>query len=140
MAIASIGSEAVDIRRYWRVLRRRGGIALALMAATVVMTAALAFLSKPVYVATATVLANSPSNSTNRTLTFSDIATSNALMLTVIQRLQLPDSVDSLAPRITVTSNPSSNLYRIAVSDSDPRRQRPSPKPSPMRQPGCTWT
>jgi len=93
-----------------------------MMAGTILMTGVLTYLSKPQYTATASVLANSPSGSTDRTLSFSEIATSSTLMQNVSGQLQLANSVDSLSQRVTVASDRTSNLYRITVTDSDPGR------------------
>jgi capsular polysaccharide biosynthesis protein len=110
----------MDLRQYWRALRRRAWLAALLMALTIIGTALVTFLSKPQYTATATVLANSPATSSDKTLGFSDVLTSNVLLINVSQQLHLNESVDSLSKRIKVDNGRTSNLYLITVSDSDP--------------------
>src|SRR5438132_4063707 len=81
-ATSSQRRTLVEIREYWRVLRRRAWIPLVLMVAMVVATGVLTFLSRPEYTATATVLAKTQSSATPN-LNFQDIATSNTLVLRV---------------------------------------------------------
>jgi capsular polysaccharide biosynthesis protein len=111
----------VEIREYLRILRRRAWIPLLLLIVTVLATGVFAFMSPPEYTATATVLAKSQSNGTDKTLSFQEIAASNNLALRVRQQLKLSDSVDDLTNRTSVTSG-RSNLYKVSYTDADPNR------------------
>ena len=112
----------MTIRQYVRALRRRAWIPILLVAVAVLGTGTLVLASRPQYTATATVIANSPSTGANRTLNFSDVVGSNTLQVGVIDALDLADDPASLAQRISVTNDRSSNLYRITVTDPDPKR------------------
>src|SRR5262245_11639417 len=112
----------MTIRKYVRALRRRAWIPILLVAVAVLGTGTLLLASGPKYAATATVIAKRPSTGANRTLSFSEVVESNTLLLGVIHALDLADSPASLAQRIRVTDDRSSNLYRITVTDSDPQR------------------
>ncbi|HSR22612.1 MAG TPA: hypothetical protein VLW53_03610 [Candidatus Eisenbacteria bacterium] len=109
-------------RRYARALVRRAWVPLLLMSVTVLGTGTLTLLSKPTYAATATVVANTPPDAANRTLSFTDVVGANTLLTGVIRSLDLPDSPDALGRHVTVTNDRSSTLYHITVTDSDPQR------------------
>src|ERR1700730_15518244 len=109
----------VEIREHLRVLRRRAWIPLLLLVVTVLASGAFALFSKPEYTATATVIAKSPSNGTDKTLSFQEIATSNNLALKVRKQLNLGQSVDDLVSHTNVTSG-RSNLYKLAYTTDDP--------------------
>ena len=53
----------MELREYWRVFKRRAWIPIVLLVVTVVTAAALTFLSKPQYVASATVQAKATGTS-----------------------------------------------------------------------------
>lgn len=110
----------MEIREYWRILRRRAWIPLLLMVAMVATTGVLVSLSKPEYTATASVIAKSV-NTSSTALSFQDIATSNTLALKVRNQLHLTEDVDTLVNRIKVSGD-RSNLFRITLNDSDPDR------------------
>src|SRR5215472_15915496 len=114
--------EPMSIRQYVRALRRRAWIPILLVAVAMLGTGTLLLTCRPQYIATATVIANSPSTGANRTLNFSEVVGSNTLLLGVIDALDLPDDPASLAQRISVTNDRGSNLYRITVTDPDPKR------------------
>lgn len=111
----------MEIREYLRIVRRRAWIPILLLVVTVLVTGAFAFLSKPEYSATATVIAKSQSNGVDKTLSFQEIAISNNLALKVRQQLKLNDTVDELTSRTSVTSG-RSNLYKVSYTDADPDR------------------
>jgi capsular polysaccharide biosynthesis protein len=112
----------VEIGDYRRILRRRAWIPLSLTATVVVITGLLTLMSKPDYIATATVIVkNDNSNSANsQTLSFPEIATSNTLVLRVRNQLHLTEDVDTITHRINVSGG--NGLYRVAVNDSSPGR------------------
>src|SRR5438309_8614693 len=111
----------MDIREYLDVLRRRAWIPILLVIVAVMSTGAVAYLAKPEYTATATVLARGGGNA-NQTLSFNEVVTSNSLALRVLHKLKLTESVDSLSSQITVASGRTTNLYLITVRDTDPTR------------------
>src|SRR5437870_2341879 len=107
----------MEIREYLNVLRRRAWIPILLVIVAVLSTGGVAYLAKPEYTATATVLARDTAN-TNQTLSFSEVVTSNSLALRVLHKLKLSQSVESLSSQITVTAG-RSNLYTITVRDTN---------------------
>jgi capsular polysaccharide biosynthesis protein len=109
----------MELREYWRILRRRAWIPAILLAVTVVTATALVFLSRPQYIATATVLARNSGTAVAPGLTFPQVVNSNSLALKVIQELNLNETVADLGSRIKVQSA-GSNLWAIAVTDRDP--------------------
>jgi len=109
----------VELREYWRVLRRRAWIPIALTVLAAAGASALTFLSEPEYTATATVLAKAPSGGSP--ITFTQIATSNSVALSVQKQLNLEESVDQIVSQIRV-SPAGNDLYKISVSDTDSKR------------------
>ena len=109
----------MELREYWRIFRRRAWIPALLLVVTVATATALVFLSKPQYVATATVLAKNSTASATAGLTLPQVVTSNSLALQVIQELNLDQTVDQLGGRIAVVIR-GSNLYGISVTDRNP--------------------
>jgi capsular polysaccharide biosynthesis protein len=106
----------MDIRGYWRLLRRRAWIPLVLVAISVLAATALAFLTKPQYAATAMVATTGDSR-----LTFPEVVGSNSLALRVIQDLNSGQSADQVRSRIRVSFS-RNNLFRLSVTDPDPQR------------------
>jgi len=95
----------MELREYWRVFKRRAWIPILLLVVTVATAGTLAFLSKPEYRATATVSAKSVGTTTSgQTLSFPEVATSNTLMVQVIQKLGRNETVDHLTARIKVAT------------------------------------
>jgi capsular polysaccharide biosynthesis protein len=110
----------MELREYWRILKRRAWIAGLLLVVTVLTAGALSVLSKPSYVATATVTAKAVGTSTtSQVLSFPEVATSNTVALQVIQKLHLDQSVDQFTKRIKVSSG-HSNLFTISITDPNP--------------------
>lgn len=110
----------MELSEYWRVLRRRAWIPIALTLLAAVGASALTFLSKPAYTATATVVAKAPSGGT--TITFTEIATSNSLALAVQKKLNLQDSVDQILGQIRVIPSGSADTFKVSVSDTNAKR------------------
>src|SRR6266705_1716378 len=109
----------MELRDYWRVLRRRAWIPIALTVLAAASASALTFLSEPEYTATATVVAKAPPGGSP--ITFAQIATSNSVALSVQRQLNLEESVDQLISQIRV--NPAGNdIYKISVSDTNSKR------------------
>src|ERR1700693_2906020 len=104
----------MELREYWRILRRRVWIPIVLILVTTTTAAALAFLAKPKYTATATVLARSSQSQASVGLSFQQVVSSNSLALRVVQELHLSSTVDQLSSQIRVTSQPG-NLYQLSV-------------------------
>jgi capsular polysaccharide biosynthesis protein len=109
----------MELAEYWRVLRRRAWIPIALTVLAAVGASVLTFLSKPEYTATATVVAKAPSSGT--TITFTDIATSNSLALRVQRKLNLQEGVDQIIGQIRVSPS-GNNIFKVSVSDTDAKR------------------
>jgi capsular polysaccharide biosynthesis protein len=110
----------MELREYWRVFKRRIWIPILLLIVTVITAGALAYTAKPVYTATATVLAkNQGSGANSQTITFTDVATSNSLALKVIQQLNIKKSVDELSGLIKITAG-KSDVYKVSLTDPDP--------------------
>lgn len=109
----------MELREYWRILKRRAWIPLILLVVTVLTAGALALVSKPEYKATATVTAKAQgTSSTSQVLSFPEVATSNTVMLGVIQKLNLNETVDHLTGRVKVASG-RSDLFTISITDPD---------------------
>jgi capsular polysaccharide biosynthesis protein len=106
----------MELRDYWRLIRRRAWIPIVLLAVTLPTAITLTLLSKPQYTATATVVAKS-----GLALGFADVATSNTVIARAISDAGGGLSVDQLANRIHISS-PRTNVYKIAVTDADPGR------------------
>jgi capsular polysaccharide biosynthesis protein len=109
----------MELREYWRVFKRRAWIPIVLLVVTVVTAGALAFLSKPEYVATATVQAKatgSSGTSATQTLSYQEIVASDTLALAVIKQLTLSLSPAELTKRIRVTAGHSS-LFTVSITD-----------------------
>src|SRR5256886_16415965 len=81
----------------------------------------LSLTSKPAYVATATVIAKNPENTTDRPLSFPEVVTSNTVALRAIQAAHVAETVDELDAALSVASG-KNDIYQIAISDTDPRR------------------
>jgi capsular polysaccharide biosynthesis protein len=110
---------AVELREYWRVLRRRAWIPIALTVLAAAGASALTFLSEPEYTATATVVAKAPPGGSP--ITFAQVATSNSVALKVQKELNLDNSVDQIKSQIRV-SPVGNDVYKLSVSDSDSTR------------------
>jgi capsular polysaccharide biosynthesis protein len=110
----------MELAEYWRVLRRRAWIPIALTVLAAVGASVLTFLSKPEYTATATVLAKAPSGGT--TITFTEIATSNSLALRIQKKLNLQEGVDQILSQIRVSPSSSADTFKVSVSDIDAKR------------------
>jgi capsular polysaccharide biosynthesis protein len=112
----------MELREYWRVFKRRAWIPLMLVVVTVLTAGALTFLSKPEYVADATVQAKATgaSGSTaTQTLSFQEVVASDTLALAVIKDLDLNQSPADLSKRIKVTAG-HSDLYTVQITDPSP--------------------
>ena len=108
----------MGLREYWRVLRRRAWVPIALTVLAAAGASALTFLSKPEYTATATVVAKAPSGGS--TITFAQIATSNSLALRVQKKLNLRENVDQVISQIRVSQS-GTDLFKVSVSDTNSR-------------------
>src|SRR6266550_5626383 len=109
----------MELREYWRVFKRRAWIPIVLLIVTVVTAGALALLSKPEYIATATVQAKatgSSGNSATQTLSYQEIVASDTLALAVIKELSLNLTPAELTKRIKVTAGHSS-LFTVSITD-----------------------
>ncbi len=112
----------MELREYWRILKRRAWIPILLLVVTVLTAGGLALISKPEYKATATVTAKAQGTSgTSQVLSFPEVATSNTVATSVIQKLNLSDTVDQLTKRIKVSSG-RSDLFTISITDPDGER------------------
>lgn len=109
----------MELREYWRVFKRRAWIPIVLLVVTVATAGALTFLSKPAYIATATVQAKASGASgatATQTLSFPEIVASDTLALAVIKQLTLNLTPADLNKRIKVTAG-HSDLYRVSITD-----------------------
>jgi capsular polysaccharide biosynthesis protein len=109
----------MELREYWQIFRRRAWIPALLLIVTVATTTALIFLSKPQYIATATVLAKNSTASATAAVAFPSVVNGNSLALQVIKELNLNETVADLGSRIKVTTI-ASNQYGISVTDRNP--------------------
>jgi len=112
----------MELREYWRVFKRRAWIPIVLLVVTVLTAGALAFLSKPEYVATAKVQAKATgAGGTQPTQTLSYQATVglDALAIDVVKQLSLSDTPAQLAKRIKVASA-GSDVYTVSITDPSP--------------------
>lgn len=109
----------MELREYWRVLRRRAWIPIALTALAAAGASALTLLSQPEYTATATVVAKTPSS--GKSISFPEIATSNSLAIRVKNRLGLQDGVDQIIGKIRISPS-RSDTFKVSVNDTNSRR------------------
>lgn len=113
----------MDLRRYLRALRRRAWVPTLLVVATAASAAALAFTSKPQYLATATVQArvtsSGGSTAPTQTLSLQEVVASHTLAIAVIKELGLTLSPSELSQHLRVTTG-HSDLYTIAFTDASP--------------------
>ena len=110
----------MELREYWRVFKRRAWIPIVLLVVTVVTAGALAVLSKPSYVASATVQAKATGASgatATQTLSFQEVAASDTLAIAVVKKLNLNMTPAELTKRIKVTAG-HSDLYTVTITDS----------------------
>src|ERR1700736_6792696 len=110
----------MELREYWRVFKRRAWIPIVLFAVTALTAGALAFLSKPAYVASATVQAKATGASgtaATQTLSFQEVVASDTLALAVIKQLNLNETPAELTKRIRVTAG-HSDLFTVSITDS----------------------
>lgn len=110
----------MELREYWRVLKRRAWIPAVLAVAAVVTAGILVYAAPPSYTATATALARNGGKEAP-IVSFTQAVTSNTVAMEVIQQVGLNESVDDLIKRIHV-SPAGSSLYRITVTDRNARR------------------
>jgi len=114
----------MELREYWRVFKRRAWIPIVLLVVTVLTAGALAFLSKPSYVAAATVQAKATGvsgSTTTQTLSLQEVVASDALTLAVIKQLSLSETPAALSKQIKVAAG-HSDLYTVTVTDADSDR------------------
>lgn len=106
---------------YLRALRRWWRIPVLLTVVTVLTTGALTVLSRPSYTATSLIFASSPSNTTARSVTFTQVVTSNTLASRAASQVAKGASADDLARHIRI-SIVGPNLYSVAVTADGPQR------------------
>jgi capsular polysaccharide biosynthesis protein len=112
----------MELREYWRVLKRRAWIPIVLVVVTVLTAGALTFVSKPEYIAAATVQAKATGATgatATQTLSFQEIVASNTLALAVIKDLNLQITPADLSQRIKVAAG-HSDLYTVSITDPNP--------------------
>jgi len=112
----------MELREYWRVFKRRAWIPIVLFVVTVLTAGALAFLSKPEYVATARVQAKATgAGGTQPTQTLSYQATVglDAVPIDVVNQLSLTETPAQLSQRIKVASA-GSDVYTVSITDPNP--------------------
>jgi capsular polysaccharide biosynthesis protein len=112
----------MELREYWRVFKRRAWIPVVLLVATVLTAGALAFLSKPEYVATAKVQAKATGAggaTPTQTLSFQATVGLDALAIDVVKQLSLNQTPAQLSQRIKVASA-GSDVYTVSITDANP--------------------
>src|SRR5438094_5462061 len=110
----------MELREYWRVFKRRGWIVILLVIMTAATAAALTFVSKPEYTATAQVTAKSSGTATSgQTASFPEVAVGGDVVDKVIKDLNLRDTPDALQNRIKISSG-KSDVYNVAITDPNP--------------------
>jgi capsular polysaccharide biosynthesis protein len=110
----------MELREYWRVFKRRAWIPIVLLVVTILTAGALAFLSKPAYIATATVQAKATGVSgtaATQTLSFQEVVASDTLAIAVIKQLNLNLTPAQLSERIKVAAG-HSDLYTVSITDA----------------------
>src|ERR1700687_440108 len=113
----------MELREYWRVFKRRAWIPIVLLVVTVLTAGALAVLSKPSYIATATVQAKATASGSTatQTLSFQEVVASDTLALAVVKQLYLTETPAELTKRIKVTAG-HSDLYTVTITDPNADR------------------
>jgi capsular polysaccharide biosynthesis protein len=105
----------------WLVLRRRAWIVILFAAIALLASEVVQLTSKPIYTATATVIAKNPEGATDRPLSFVEVVSSNKVAQQAIQSAHVNESVDALKASLSVVSG-KSDIYEITVRDTDPSR------------------
>jgi uncharacterized protein involved in exopolysaccharide biosynthesis len=109
----------MNVGEYWRIFKRRAWLPTLLVGVTVLTAGGVALLSRPTYVATATVQARMTGSSGTtpaQTLSFQEVVASNTLALAVVNKLSLDDTPAALSKRIHVTAG-HSDLYTVTITD-----------------------
>src|SRR3954454_2672878 len=126
----------MDVVALLHVLRRRALAVLLCLAAGIAGALALTAQTTKLYRAEATVLVSVPATAsvtqgtqgvqlTSQLLpTYADIATSRSLAAVVKQRLQLPESPETLRGKISAKAEDSKLVIDLAATDADPVRAR----------------
>lgn len=131
-ATGAESEQALDLRRYLDVLRRRRWIVLGV---TVVAAAAAAAVSlvlvEPTYRAETKIVVGQGNSlfepgAANAvqpfTATMSDLVQSNLVAAQVIETLGLEESPESLLDEVSVSINPQTAVLAVGVTDPDPER------------------
>lgn len=122
----------MDIRDYLRILRKSWILILSLVVAGTVVAAGYSFAKEPVYRATSKVfvstqsagtvgeLAQGSSFSVQRVKTYSDLATTPAVLTPVIDELGIDIPASELALEITASAPLDTSIIDISVQNTDP--------------------
>ena len=112
----------MELREYWRVFKRRAWIPIVLLVVTVLTAGALAFLSKPSYIAAATVQAKATGTSgttATQTLSLQEVAASDTLAIAVVKQPGLNMTPAELSKRIKGAAG-HRHLFTVAITDPSP--------------------
>ncbi|MET4639849.1 polysaccharide biosynthesis tyrosine autokinase [Mycetocola sp. 2940] len=124
----------MDLRDYFRVLRKSWWMIVALILVGVGAAAALSMLQTPQYSATAKVFVTTQSAGTvsdlvqgnafsvQRVRTYSDLVSTPLVLLPVIRQLDLDTSPELLAKQIVASAPLDTSIIAITVTDEDPAR------------------
>lgn len=122
--------EEIELREYWRIIRKRLSIVLTIPLIAMIVSAALSFfVLKPQYEADTTLLVNQKASDNpsieyqmilaNQALvnTYSDIIKSATIERTVLEKLNLPYTLQQIDKMIQVTSPDKSQVIEVKVTD-----------------------
>lgn len=122
----------MDIRDYLRILRKSWGLILSLVLVGTLVAATYSLLKEPTYSATAKVfvstqstgtigeLAQGNSFSVQRVKTYSDLVLTPAVLIPVIEQLNINLSSDQIVPLITASAPLDTSIIDITVENTDP--------------------
>ncbi|MFU8945151.1 polysaccharide biosynthesis tyrosine autokinase [Mycetocola zhadangensis] len=126
--------RTLDLRDYFRVLRKGLWIIVASIFVGVGAAAAVSFLQTPLYSATAKVFVSTQSAGTvsdlvqgnafsvQRVRTYSDLVSTPLVLSPVIRQLDLDITPELLAKRIMASAPLDTSIIAITVNDTDPER------------------
>lgn len=126
--------RVLDLRDYFRVLRKGWWIVVASLLLGVGAATAVTLVQTPTYSATAKVFVSTQSAGTvsdlvqgnafsvQRVRTYSDLVSTPLVLLPVIRQLDLDMSPELLATRIVASAPLDTSIIAITVNDTDPER------------------
>ena len=130
--------ETIDLREYFGIIKKRFWIIALLTVVAAVVSAVISFfVLQPVYETKTTLIVDTNTNEETQTLTGDQFSVSQKLAVTygeiiksrtvlepVIKNLNLTESYEALAGKITVSAVKDTQIISISVQDTNPQKAR----------------